>query len=398
MHTITPEQGGFSAQRLERLNGCMQRYVDEGKSAGILTLIARRGAVLHLEAHGMRDIAAGKAMQPDTLFRIYSMTKPITSVAVMMLMEEGLLRLNDAVETYIPCFKDSLVYTPRKAVDFDLLPLQRPITIHDLLTHTSGLSYGFDPHSHIDELYRQQIWQRLEDEPELPLAKQVEVIAALPLAHQPGSAFRYSVATDVLGYLVEVISGRPFDVFLKERIFEPLGMGDTAFCVPPEKYDRLSAVYGPAEDGGLKQIEAAYPNRFTLSGRAPSGGGGLVSSIGDYLRFAQMLLNHGELDGVRLLGRKTVEYMTCNHLPPGHYPFDDPTYGLGLGGYVVIDLGRSATLGSLGNFGWGGAAATKFWVDYREQMVAILMQQFMPDNTYPIQADFTNLVYQAMEA
>jgi CubicO group peptidase (beta-lactamase class C family) len=273
----------------------------------------------------------------------------------------------------------------------------RPITIRDLMTHAASLSYGFDP-VYIDDLHRQHIWGPMEANPNLTLADWIGEVAKLPLASQPGTRFRYSVATDVLGYLVQVISGMPFEAFLKQRIFEPLGMIDTDFWVPPEKVERFAANYGPDAETGLKVIDPPATSHYTRPSKAPSGGGGLVSTTGDYLRFAQMLLNKGELDGVRLLGRKTVELMATNHLPDGVYCFDDPSAGFGLGVSVLRDLGKSQTLGSPGNFGWGGAANTNFWVDPKEELLGILMLQFMPSDTYPVVADFRNLTYGALVA
>ncbi len=396
MNSTKPEDVGFSSHRLARIRPAMQRYVDEKKLAGIITLIARRGQVVHLEKVGMADIAAGKPMQLDTLFRIYSMTKPITSVAVLMLMEEGRFHLMDPISRYIPAFKEVKVLDNASGSGVRYVDPVRPVTIHDLLTHTAGLSYGFEEHVYIDELYQKHVWAATETNPDLTLEAFVGEVAKMPLAHQPGTLFRYSVATDVLGFLVQVVSGMPFDEFLKQRILRPLGMPDTDFHVPPDKIERFAATYGPDEKDGLKVIDPPRTGRYVRPTRNPSGGGGLVSTTGDYLRFAQMLLNQGELDGVRLLGRKTVQWMTANHLPVGIHPFDAPDAGFGLGVSVTIDLGRSPTLASLGNFGWGGAANTLFWVDPQEELIGILMTQFMPSDTYPVNPDFRNLTYQAL--
>lgn len=397
MNIARPEAQGFSSQRLARINTTMQRYVDEQKLAGVVTLVARRGQVVHLEKFGMADIEAGAPMELDTLFRIYSMTKPITSAAVLMLFEEGRFRLTDPVGDYIPAFRNVKVldYTPGVALR-TVGPI-RPITIHDLLTHTAGLSYGFDEDLYTDELYR-KLWQTLDTDPTFTLADWVEEIAKLPLVHQPSTRYRYSTATDVLGYLVQVVSGLPFETFLQERIFAPLGMGDTAFYAPEEKLQRLAANYGPREEGGLKVIDAPRTSRFARPTKHPSGGGGLVSTASDYLRFAQLLLSKGELDGVRLLGRKTVELMTTHALPAGVYLDNDPASGVGfgLGVSVLLDVGRGKMLGSVGNYGWGGAANTNFWIDPQEQLIGILMTQFMPSNTYPVTADFRISVYQAL--
>jgi CubicO group peptidase (beta-lactamase class C family) len=397
MNIARPEAQGFSSQRLARINTTMQRYVDEQKLAGVVTLVARRGQAVHLEKFGMADIEAGAPMELDTLFRIYSMTKPITSAAVLMLFEAGRFRLTDLVGDYIPAFRNVKVldYTPGVALR-TVEPI-RPVTIHDLLTHTAGLSYGFDQDLYTDELYR-KLWQTLDTDPSFTLADWVEEIAKLPLVHQPGTRYRYSTATDVLGYLVQVVSGLPFETFLQERIFAPLGMNDTAFYAPEEKLQRLAANYGPDEQGGLKVIDAPKTSKYARPTMRPSGGGGLISTAGDYVRFAQLLLNKGELDGVRLLGRKTVELMTTHALPAGVYLDNDPASGVGfgLGVSVLLDVGRGKMLGSVGNYGWGGAANTNFWIDPQEQLIGILMTQFMPSNTYPVTADFRISVYQAL--
>lgn len=397
MFVQSPESVGFSSQRLERLNRVMQRYIDQEQMAGIITLVARHGQIVHLEKRGWMDIEAGKAMEFDTIFRIYSMTKPITSAAVMMLYEEGHFRLNEPVSAFIPAFKEMKVYQPRGNADFDLVPARREITIRDLLTHTAGLSYGFDENSAVDALYREKLWKQLEKVKKMDLGKAIEIVAGLPLANQPGCVWRYSFAIDVLGYLVQVVSGKPFDQFLKERIFEPLSMVDTDFYVPEKKHARLSAVYGPKEGGGLKVIEPVSASEYLRRAKLLSGGGGLVSTTADYLRFAQMMLNKGALDGVRLLAPKTVELMMMNHLPGNATMPDDPSAGFGLGGAVVLDVAASQGYGSVGNWGWGGAANTWFWIDPREDLVGILMVQYMPAFVVPIDQDFKNMVYQALD-
>jgi CubicO group peptidase (beta-lactamase class C family) len=395
MNTAKPESLGFSTERLNRIHIVMQRYVDEGKLAGMSTLIARRGQVAHRALFGMADIQADIPMQEDTIFRIYSMTKPITSVAVLMLMEEGRLRLLDPIANYLPEFKEVKVLETAPGSGGRYVEPKRPPTIRDLLTHTAGLSYGNEENVYIDKLYS-QIWAKLDANLEMTLADWSAEIAKLPLAFHPGACFRYSMATDVLGYLVQVVSGLPFDAFLQERIFAPLGMVDTDFYAPPAKLARLAVNYGPGDGGGFQVIDHPATSRFALPSKRPSGGGRLVSTMGDYFRFAQMMLNRGELDGVRILGRKTIELMTANHLPAGVHPWDDPSVGFGLGVSVLLDLGKSKTLGSVGNYGWSGAASTYFWVDPKEELVSILMVQLMPSGAYPISYDFRNLVYQAL--
>jgi CubicO group peptidase (beta-lactamase class C family) len=398
MNFITPEEVGFASQRLARIKTKMQRYIDEQKLAGISTLIARRGKVVHFEQVGMADIEASTPMAADTIFRIYSMTKPITSVAVLMLLEESCFRLSDPVAAYLPIFKDVKVLDKIDGSGARLVDPVRPMTIRDLLTHTAGLSYGFEENFYLDHLYQQQVWRPVDTNPQLTLAEWIGAIAQLPLAYQPGTHYRYSFATDVLGYLVEVVAGMPFADFLQQRIFEPLGMVDTFFTVPPDKVSRFATTYGPKDGGGLKVVDAAQSSRFARPTRRASGGGGLLSTTADYLRFAQMLLNKGALDGVRLLGRKTVELMTVNHLPDGIYLDNDPRIGqgLGLGVSVLLDLGKGQMLGSVGNYGWSGAANTNFWIDPQEELIGILMLQCMPDRVYPVTDDFRLLTYQAL--
>jgi CubicO group peptidase (beta-lactamase class C family) len=396
MHTVEPEQVGCSSERLKRISTAMQRYVDEGKIAGILATVGRRGETAYARCSGLMDIEARKPVQFDTLFRIYSMTKPITTVAVMMLYEEGHFQLTDPVSRFIPGFENTKVLAKATESRLELANLEREISIWHLLTHTSGLSYGFDENDPVDEVYQKRLWSMLEREPNATLEQMVQVLAWLPLAHQPGSAWRYSMATDVLGYLVQVVSGKPFEDFLRQRICGPLGMVDTDFYVPEHKIGCFAANYGPDEEGGLKVIDAPATSRYAKPTTHPSGGGGLVSTAPDYMRFAQMLLNRGELDGVRLLGRKTVELMTIDHLAGAMLPFEDQGHGFGLGFRVLTDVARSRTLGSVGLYGWGGAASTHFWVDPKEELIGLLMLQFMPSDTYPVVPDFRLSVYQSL--
>lgn len=396
MNITTPESVGFSTDRLQRIGAAMQRYIDRDQIAGIITLGARHGEVFHCLSQGMADRDSNRAMNLDAIFRIYSMSKPITSTAVMMLFEEGLLRLTDPLYAFLPAFKDMRVYQPRGIADYDLVPAVRPITIRDLLTHTAGLSYGFDQASFIDECYRRQIWGRLEKDPGMDTAQVIQEIAKLPLAHQPGTAYRYSMATDVLGHVVEVVSGKPLDVFMHEHIFDPLRMQDTDFYVPEAKAPRLTSVYGPDEHGNMKCIDAAATSNFLRKPGLLSGGGGLTSTTGDYLRFAQMLLNRGVLDGERLLGRKTVDFMLENHLPTGVVRADEPFTGFGLGGAMIRDVAGSQMMGSVGDWGWGGAANTWFWIDSQEQVIGLIMMQYQPAFVLPVTQDFKNTLYQAL--
>ncbi len=394
MELSTPEELGFSAKRLERINTTMQRYVDQKTLAGIVTLVARRGKVVHFEKLGYQDIATSKPIELDTIFRIYSMTKPITSVALMMLFEQGLVRLTDPVAKFIPEFGKVMVLVGQDG----LTDLEREITIQDLLRHTAGLSYGGyeDTHDPIDKLYDQVDLTP----PDITNKEMVRRITELPLANQPGQAWRYSVATDVVGHVVEVISDMSLGEFFEEKIFKPLGMADTAFTVPLEKVDRLATLYGKTDEDPLGLIDVATGGDY-FNTRLELGGAGLVSTAADYLRFAQLVLNKGELDGVRLLGPKTVELMTANHLPPALLPMamgeeQMPGLGFGLGFSVMMDVAQSGWMGSVGLHGWGGWASTHFWVDPEEQLIGILMLQYIPSGTYPIRTDFRTLVYQAL--
>ncbi len=398
MHIVTSESVCLSSTRLERIRPVMQQYVDRGTFAGIVTLISRHGQVAHLECFGWRNLEARLPMTEDTIFAIFSMSKPVTSAAAMILCEEGRLRLSDPLSRYIPEYKDAKVMVPRGGADYDLLPAAREVTVHDLFTHTGGFTYGGSPTSALDRLY-DEVYARFEKTAEPTLENWVRALAEarLPLAFQPGTGFRYGISIDLLGYVIQCASGQLFEDFLQERLFGPLGMVDTAFWVPPEKADRLAFVYGPAETGGLKVIPPPPGVDITRKTRNPSGGGGLVSTIGDYFRFGQMLLNGGELEGTRILGRKTVEWMLQNHLPPGVLPMNEPCNGFGLGGAVLLHPGLSNRPGSVGKFGWGGAANTEWWIDPAEGLQCLIMLQYMPCFTIPIVEDFAQLAYQALE-
>jgi len=400
MNVVSPEEVGFSSDRLGRINKLMQGYVNEGKLAGAVTMLSREGEVFHFESHGLADIDRVLPMEKDSIFRIYSMTKPITSVAVMMLYEEGHFSLDDPVGKFIPELGGMKVYDGMGERGMRLVEQDKPITIRHLLTHTSGLSYGFHKDSPVEEQYRQSDMM----DPQSNLLEMVKKLSALTLLTQPGAKWRYSVASDVLGCLVQVISGQPFDEFLQERILEPLGMVDTAFYVSEEKLDRLAAVYGPKSDGSIEELENTLVNKFKAPHTLFSGGGGLTSTAEDYMRFSQMLCNEGELDDVRILGSKTVEMMTSNHLPESLKPFavgqsnasDTRGCGFGLGFRVVMDIAEHGILGSEGIYSWGGAASTIFWVDPMEDMVAILLTQMMPSSTYPLRREFQVATYQAL--
>ena len=328
----------------------MQHYVDEGKIPGALTMIAREGRLVHFEKFGMRDVAGAKRMEFDTIFRIYSMTKPITSIAVMMLYEEGHFQLNTPVSEFIPAFKNMKCYSENANEPVDA---ECEMTVKHLLTHTSGLIYGGDGSRPIDVAYEKANFYVGT------LADMVRKLGDIPLYHNPGDAWNYGMSTDVLGYLVEIVSGMSFEEFLRIRIFEPLGMVDTAFSVPDAKAERYATLYEPNEDGGIQVIENA-PVSIGARSFPPSGGAGLQSTAADYLRFCQMLLNEGELEGERLLGKKTVELIRMNHIDDAWQPLEREGCGFGLGFSVVTDVAKTGSPGSLGTYAWGGLASTTF--------------------------------------
>ena len=400
MQVIAPELVGMSTERLSNIGVKLQRYVSEERVAGFVTLVARDSEIVHFEACGYRDAEQQLPMALDTIFRIYSMTKPITSIALMMLYEQGKFQLFEPVSRYIPAFGSSKVWVGQGYTGPQLAPQNPPMTIQHLLTHTAGLSYGFFYDTPIDEMYRNSVF-RSET---ASLEEKVLGMAELPLRFQPGSAWNYSVATDVCGYLVQVLADMPFEDFLSERIFEPLGMVDTAFHVSAEKLERFAKLYRhDVQTGAFNEYEGAphIPwHDYTKPASAPSGGGGLVSTAADYWQFANMLLNEGELFDVRIIGRKTLEFMTRNHikadlLPLAIGPAKIPGRGFGLGFDVVMDAAQTGVVNSDGNYGWSGAAATNFWVDPQEQLVGIIMTQLM-DNMLPFQQDFRALTYQAL--
>ncbi len=401
MNTGNPQELGFSPTRLQRIAPAMQGYVDRRDVAGIVTMIARRGQIVHQQCFGMMDLEAGKPMQADTIVRMYSMSKPVTAAALLMLYEEGHFRLDEPVYDFIPGFKHLKVVTGWTASGPSLVDLERPLTIRHLMTHTSGVPYP-NPDGTPAEVAMARSQEKMEQTHDaMPTLEQwTDWLVTLPLAHQPGSGWTYGFSIDVLGRLVEVISGMTFDAFLQQRMFGPLGMVDTGFYVPAEKVGRLAALYARKEDR-LELVdpptgEYARPRAFL------SGGGGLVSTAGDYLRFAQMLLNGGTLEGVRLLSRKTVDLMASNHLPAHMLPFVPPAwpfrtgYGMGLGVRVVVDVAQSGMLGSVGSFTWQGYASTDFWVDPKEQLVGMMLPQ---STTGPnkLQEDYRVLVYQALD-
>jgi CubicO group peptidase (beta-lactamase class C family) len=391
---VNPEEAGLSQQRLQRIHALMQRYIDSGDIAGSVTLVARRGHMVHLEAQGVMDMESKNPMRTDSIFRLASMTKPITSLAVMMLHEEGRFLLNDPVSKFLPEFKNSKVAianapNERAAAGFRLVPAEREITIRDLLTHTAGLPSGTGgPTMDLAKKLSQS------HKPTDTLADYIPRVAALPLNFQPGSAWEYGPATDVLGRLVEVISGQTLDQFFQQRIFAPLGIIDTYFYLPQDRLPRLTTAYTKTAHR-LEKLSALGP--ANPDGKYYSGAGGLAGTAEDYLRFCQMMLNGGQLDGKRLVSRKTVELMTANHI--GNIPMWNDTlrgYRFGLGFRVREHTGEAALLGSDGSFGWGGAYGTFFWIDPKEQMIGILMIQLMPYAHLNIRLEYQNAATQAI--
>jgi CubicO group peptidase (beta-lactamase class C family) len=402
MRIVEPESVGMASERLARIPRVMQGYVDRGEAAGIVTLVARRGGIAHLSAVGCRDVERDEPMTDEAICRIYSMTKPVTTVAALMLYEEGAFHLDDPVAEYLPAFRDTPVFARETAAGIETEPQKHPMTVRHLMTHTAGLVYPNAWGSHVERLAAEADLRR----PDEPLADKVARLAAIPLDFQPGSAWKYSLATDVLGHLVEVLTGQELDAFMEERVFAPLGMVDTGFWAPPERAGRLSPVYARGEDGLVRLEEPELGG----TARPPylSGGGGLVSTAWDYARFAQMLLNGGELERVRLLGRKTVALMTANHLPavlgggagsairfiPETWPFNRGV-GMGLGVRVTMDVAETGFPGSVGTFTWQGAASTDFWVDPVEEMVGVILLQRLP-GWYRLAEDFRVLAYGAV--
>jgi CubicO group peptidase (beta-lactamase class C family) len=398
-----PAEVGFDASRLERIDRHFARFVDDGRLPGWQIVVTRRGKLAHVSQYGQRDVEAGEPVEPDTLWRIFSMTKPVTSVAAMMLFEEGAFDLTDPISRWLPEFAEPRVYVKGSALKPLTEAATEPIRVWHLLSHTSGLTYGFH-HAHpVDAMYRQAGFE-WGTPPGLDLAACTEKWAQLPLVFQPGGEWNYSVSTDVLGRFVEVVSGQPLDEFFAQRIFTPLGMDDTSFGT--DRLERLAALYVPQPGTGkairndaFGQVGVGRPDYF-------SGGGGLVSSAADYHRFTQMLLRGGEFDGVRLLSPRTVALMTSNHLPGdvdleaygrplfAEMPFDG--YGFGLGFSVLTDPVKAKTLSSPGEYAWGGAASTAFWVDPAAELTALFFTQLLPSSTHPIRQHLRQLVYQAL--
>jgi len=409
----SPESAGMSAAALNRIEGHLkQRYIDAGRFPGTQLMVYRRGKIVHSTVQGFADVERKVPVKDDTIFRIYSMTKPITSVAFMMLVEEGRVALDEHVHKYIPEWKNLGVFVAGTSPAFLTKPPSRPMQIVDLMRHTSGLTYGFQQRSNVDAGYREKKIAEAGT-----LQSMIDDLAKMPLEFSPGEAWNYSVSTDVIGYLVGKISGKPLERFLKERIFNPLGMNDTDFFVPADKALRFAACYSADPQGGMTFHATERKGTLTLqddptrsSFLSPpsfiSGGGGLCSTSADYLTFCRALLNGGELGGVRLIGPKTLALMTSNHLPGGRdLPamsrslFSEATYngmGFGLGFSITMSPAQTLIPGSAGEYSWGGAATTSFWIDPAEELIAIFMTQVLPSSAYPIRRELRTMVYSAI--
>jgi len=395
----------FDSGRLDRVGAVGRRYVDEGRLPNAVVQVADRGGVVYSDAYGWADVDAQTPITADSLFRIYSMTKPITSITLMQLYEEGRFLLEDPVEKYLPDLGQPQVMTGGS----DLAPVTRPalssITIKDLLTHTSGLTYGFFRQTPLDARYRDQ---GLGDfvTPDYSLGEGIKRLGKQPLLFDPGTSWNYSMSTDVCGAVIEAITGQRLDQAFQERIFDPLDMTDTAFSVAADAVERFTALYIPTADAGIKRIDEAASSNYLTPPTFLSGGGGLVSTIGDYQKFSSMLLAGGEANGHRVIGRRTLEYMATNHLPGskllnelGQSLFAEVAMdgmGFGLGFSVVEDAAANGNVCSPGEFAWGGAASTAFWIDPLEGLTTIFMTQLLPSSTYPIRRELRSAVYQAL--
>ena len=412
----SPESAGMSKTAFERIEHHLrQRYIEAGRFPGTQLTVYRRGQLVHSSVQGLADIERKVAVKDDTIFRIYSMTKPITSIAFMMLVEEGRVALEEPVHRYIPEWKNLGVFQAGVWPAFLTRPTSRPMQIVDLMRHTSGLTYGFQQRSNVDAAYRELKIGEIEKAG--TLSSMIADLTKVPLEFSPGEAWNYSVSTDVIGYLIGVISGKPFEQFLQERIFDPLGMNDTGFFVPPDKAPRLAACYSASPQGamtfhatdrkgGLTLQDDPATSSFLSPPSFISGGGGLCSTSADYLTFCRALLNGGELDGVRLIGPKTLALITSNHLPGdrtlpelSRSLFSEATYhgiGFGLGVSVTLDPARTLIPGSRGEYAWGGAATTSFWIDPAEELVAIFMTQVLPSTATPIRRELRTMIYSAI--
>ncbi len=401
---------GFNTKRLTLLENLCDRYVNDGKFPCAQVQVAHKGEVVLRHSVGKSDIETNQELSENAIFRIYSMTKPLTSIALMQLYEQGCFLLEDEVDRFLPEFSNPQVLVGGSYLKPVLRPAQTALTVRDMLMHTSGLTYSFHFSNNLDKMYRESnlgsIAMRLNEDEVLDLEETVKRLSEMPLLFDPGTSWNYSMSTDVCGRLVEVISGIPFDAYLKQHVTDPLEMGDTAFSVSSIGRERFTSNYAISKDDSLTKIDDCSTSQYLNKPIFVSGGGGLVSTTDDYQRFVNMLLQGGEIDGVRVIGRKTLEFMASNHLPNkltlndfGQSTFSETTMegmGFGLGFSVLEDPVSNATLGSKGIFGWGGAASTIFWVDPIEEITCIFMTQFMPSSFYPIRRELKAAVYQAL--
>jgi CubicO group peptidase (beta-lactamase class C family) len=401
----SPESAGMSKAALDRIDTHLKsRYLDSGRFPCAQLLVYRRGKVVHSSVQGFADVERKIPVKDDTIFRIFSMTKAITSVAFMMLFEEAKVALDEPVHKYIPEWKDLGVFVAGTAPNFLTKPPSRPMQIVDLLRHTSGLTYGLQQRSNVDAAYRED--KVADMVPGKTLDDMIKDLSKLPLEFSPGEAWNYSVSVDVLGYLIGKISGKPYQQFLKERIFDPLGMIDTDFHVPAEKAHRFAASYSNNPPGKMKLYDDPTKSNYLSPPTLYSGGGGLCSTASDYLTFCRALLNGGELGGARLLGPKTIKLMASNHLPGGAYlpalsrsMFSEATLdgvGFGLGFAVTMEPATTLLPGSAGEYYWGGMASTAFWIDPAEELITVFMTQLVPSSSYPVRRELRTMVYAAI--
>ena len=394
---VEPEKVGMSSERLQFLTNTFQDYVDDGELSGAVALVLRRGQIAYLQSFGKQDLENSTPMKEDAIFRIASQTKAIVSVGVMMLQEEGKLLINDPVGNYLPAFKETTVAVPNEDGSYEVVKANRPITIRDLLTHTAGIGYGGGIAKDLWEKAEMQGWYFAHRDE--PIQATVSRMASLPFDAQPGEKFVYGYNTDILGALIEVVAGKPLDIFLKTRILDPLGMNDTHFYLPENKSDRLAVVYSSNENG---LVRAPEPGGMVGQGayvKGPrkcfSGGAGYLSTAIDYAKFLQMMLNEGEFNGKQIISPKTVELMTVNHLGKITFPWTKGT-GFGLGFSTLEDLGERGTMGSEGEFGWGGAYHSVYWVDPEEELAVVYFTQLIPAQGVDDHSKLRSLIYQAI--
>jgi CubicO group peptidase (beta-lactamase class C family) len=406
--SLTSSSAGISARNLAFLDSHLEQYVDSGRLIGTFTLVYRGGEVVYRSAQGLMDRERNKPMQADTIVRIYSMSKPITSVALMQLHERGLVQLDDPVHRYIPAWKNLSAYVSGDYPNFATKPCERPMTVRDLLTHQSGLTYGTMMDTPVDTAYREMGIGRMGCR---DLAEMIDKLAGVPLQFSPGVAWNYSLSTDVCGYLVQEVSGQRFDAYVQEHVLDPLGMIDTGYWVRPEQSERFAANYGPSPDGGpLRLVDDPQDSIYTREPAFFSGGGGMVGTGEDYLRFCRMLLGGGRLEGERILGRRTIALMLSNHLTGGRTMLDAgfnrgaainaPGRGFGLGFSVMLNPAEYQVAGTPGEGSWGGAASTAFWVDPIEDLAVVFMTQYLPGGVaynYNLARELRAIVYGALE-